>query len=186
MILTLKTKLRVELDSMNYRYDLSHYILDMKSFSDINKCITWNRIECINEIVDDKKRAQFIGRNLIKLIWDILHAIEGFHACGYVHNDCRIDNIGYYKNYFVLFDYNLSAPKRNIQKDTDSFVRSIRFHTNGHIVLSSDQEKLLRICHDSPSPLDEFIYAFQILRGVPGKPESFTATTNYLNSLTIE
>jgi hypothetical protein len=170
--------IQVWIDSEYYSYTLKNYIAEAKSFQECSRIITWQRIECLNEL-DPNVRVQFIEQYIEKLLWDILKAIVGLNLSGYVHNDVSLDNIGIYNGTFILYDYNMSKRGSDMIRDLSSFKRSIRFHLNDQ--LSSRIATLLDYV-ESSTPMDDFVYIIQRLHRFTSSKEAI----DYLDHLTIQ
>jgi serine/threonine protein kinase len=94
--------------------------------------ITWEKLKPLNSIPNVKL---FVIKNLYKILWDVEQALYAIHKRGYVHNDCRIDNIGINKKgNFTLFDFDGSVKigERHIYPDKDfkNLRESINFVTD--------------------------------------------------------
>jgi tRNA A-37 threonylcarbamoyl transferase component Bud32 len=96
-------------------YKLDDYTVKAHGFYPDLQTIAWEKITPLNQISPDK-----ISENLNQLIWDLGKALNGLHNLGYLHRDCRYDNIGIKNGKFILFDYNLSRKMtQNDQKSDD-------------------------------------------------------------------
>ena len=68
-------------------------------------------------------------QKLMKLFIEIGVALEKLHTNGIQHGDCRLDNIGYLDERFILFDFNASNENTNeFNYDICSLVKSVKFY----------------------------------------------------------
>lgn len=120
-----------------------HFLQDM-SVDEDNMTIVWNRIKTLNNI---ENIEEFITKNLIKLLWDIGKALTFIHKLDIVHKDVSIDNIGYYNNKFILYDYdssNIEIDDNNLViEDYKSFIRSICFRLDMNYRETCKLQKLI-------------------------------------------
>jgi len=114
-------------------YNIFDYISRFEYCVVDDNIVVWEKILPMNSIQTDIL-PHFIEKNILKLLWDIGKALYGLHSKGYVHNDCRIDNIGINNiGNFVLFDFDgtVQEGERNISKlvDYKTLKESIEFVT---------------------------------------------------------
>ena len=68
-------------------------------------------------------------KKIMKLFLEIGVALETLHYNKIVHGDCRLDNIGYRNNTFVLFDFNASKIEgEDFYYDINTLYKSVIFH----------------------------------------------------------
>lgn len=114
----------------------SNYIVNMLDTE--KDCIVWERLNTNKD------------KNIFQLLWDIGIAVNCFHKKGYIHNDCRLDNIGKRGSKFVLFDFDGT---KNIKKDSfltpskdfKTLIQSVKFHHNKFDVYLSSSNFLNNI-----------------------------------------
>jgi hypothetical protein len=120
-----------------------HFLQDM-SVDEDNMTIVWNRIKTLNNI---ENIEEFITKNLIKLLWDIGKALTFIHKLDIAHKDVSIDNIGYYNNKFILYDYDSSNIEINdndlVIEDYKSFIQSICFRLDMNYRETCKLQKLI-------------------------------------------
>lgn len=120
-----------------------HFLQDM-SVDEDNMTIVWNRIKTLNNI---ENIQEFITKNLIKLLWDIGKALNFIHKLDIAHKDVSIDNIGYYNNKFILYDYDSSNIEINdndlVIEDYKSFIQSICFRLDMNYRETCKLQKLI-------------------------------------------
>lgn len=120
-----------------------HFLQDM-SVDEDNMTIVWNRIKTLNNI---ENIQEFITKNLIKLLWDIGKALTFIHKLDIAHKDVSIDNIGYYNNKFILYDYDSSNIEINdndlVIEDYKSFIQSICFRLDMNYRETCKLQKLI-------------------------------------------
>lgn len=140
------------------RYSLFDHLSIMKNGNPHLQTIIWNRLKCLNEL-DTKVRITLVTKVIEKLIWDILKVIVGLNQCGYSQGDVSLDNIGYSKDHFVLYDYNMIRKTNDMRKDLVSFARSVRFHLDQNITPRID----ILLSFGFSCPLNDFIHIIQEL-----------------------
>ena len=92
------------------------------------------KLELLTELNNNKINLLIDINNihiLLKLFLEIGSALEELHNNGIVHGDCRLDNIGYKDNKFVLFDFNASNfENKNYLCDIITLIKSVKFYIN--------------------------------------------------------
>ena len=120
----------ISYDIFTYVSSFSYYVIDLNM-------VVWKKLKPLN-MMQGEILGDFVCRNVVKLLWDIGHALYGLHnKYGLVHNDCRIDNIGITnKGNFALFDLDgtVFVGERGIfcKKDYTTLLASIDFVTGSN------------------------------------------------------
>jgi len=109
-----------------YIIPVSNYIVPIISV--YKHVIIWKKIRTLNTM---NNLANFIIRNIEKLMWDIMSSLTVIHDAGVIHGDATIDNIGIYNGNFVLFDFD-SSKTEGENTDIRTFERSLNFNTNNN------------------------------------------------------
>jgi tRNA A-37 threonylcarbamoyl transferase component Bud32 len=86
-------------------YNLLNYIVPINIMLSnnhiiMNNVIIWTKIKPVNLIKDNP--------NIDNMKRDINIALNGLHQKGIIHGDTRIDNIGFYNDRYILFDFDMS------------------------------------------------------------------------------
>jgi len=114
------------------QYDVTDHLTMMTDHFPTLQTIVWERIKPLHDLPTNTIKPQ-----INQLIWDLVKALYGLHACGYSHGDSRYDNIGLKNGKFVLFDYNLSKWYGNDEHDFELLSRSLEFNLEFSMKLDS-------------------------------------------------
>jgi serine/threonine protein kinase len=117
--------------SATVEYDISDYIVPIRRTNFEENLLIWEKVKPLSEITNI---SNFIETNIIKLLWDIGKSLYGLHSKGWVHNDCRIDNIGISTTgNFILYDFDgtveLGERGKWRRRDYITFAESITYVT---------------------------------------------------------
>jgi len=114
-------------------YDISAYIVPIHKANFEENLIIWEKVKPLSALTNISK---FIEKNIIKLLWDIGKSLYALHSKGWVHNDCRIDNIGINQNNFILYDFDgtveLGQRGKWRRRDYITLAESITYITEKH------------------------------------------------------
>jgi len=106
----------------------SNFLPLIRNQEELPPCtLVWKIITPLNIFTQSQIRG-IIRMNFCKFSLDINKALHCLHKYGYIHNDCRIDNIGITeKGDFCLFDYGATAKGTNWINDFLDLNKSLHF-----------------------------------------------------------
>lgn len=93
------------------------YIPAITNHDQSSNTITWTRITPLNSDPTVFLSQSFLINNYLKICYDVSKALYALKSIGIVHNDTRLDNIGIYRQNFVLFDFDGSGTPLEKCKD---------------------------------------------------------------------
>ena len=115
-----KNILFYDLVNLKFKEDCNLFVSINEKLSLVT-CIKHSRV-CLSIDINNIKK-------IMKLFLEIGVALETLHYNKIVHGDCRLDNIGYRNNTFVLFDFNASKIEgEDFYYDINSLYKSVLFH----------------------------------------------------------
>lgn len=104
------------------KYNAFDYIVPFEYWIKEDDIIVWKKIFTLNSMKD---RYLFLSENWIKLMYDIMKGLYALKTIGIIHNDTVIDNIGIYKDNFVLFDFDGSGTPEEKGKDFSNDIKTL-------------------------------------------------------------
>ena len=117
-----------------YENSNGHYVTHHKDFIEPLQCITYQKIEPINQFgFNYEKMKEHVILHLDKIKADVQKSLEVLHKHCISHGDPTIDNIGFNSNTenYVLFDYDKSKSNCSVfdmEKDQSLFEKSLQHY----------------------------------------------------------
>lgn len=112
----------------------SNYIIKITYFISDNHFHAISTEKLVPIVYYDKYGSHLIKKFdhklVLKLFWNISHALQELHELGFEQGDCTWDNIGEINNRFVLFDFNCVHRLRTYSNSSDisQLIRSSKFN----------------------------------------------------------
>lgn len=117
-----------------YQNSNGHYLTHHKDFIEPLQCITYEKIEPINQFgFNYEKMKEHVKLHIDKIKADVRKSLEILHEHSISHGDPTIDNIGFNPNTgnYVLFDYDKSKSNCSVfdmEKDQSLFEKSLQHY----------------------------------------------------------
>ena len=119
---------------LTYENSNGHYITHHKDFIEALQCITYQKIEPINQFgFNYEKMKEHVKLHIDKIKTDVQKSLKVLHEHTISHGDPTIDNIGFNSDTgnYVLFDYDKSKSNCSVfdmQKDQSLFEISLQHY----------------------------------------------------------